>query len=550
MKLSQSAYIWIKSLIIVGILVVFMGMMMYYFKARYEAVVVDQRQLVTRVANRLELYFSGRLLALQFITADPNIKALVPSAMHWHLTQAVELLDLSNAAVVDRNGNILATAEGDNAFIGFAEEMKHSKALSGLPVISNSGALAGEMRSCISMQVPIYNQEGTVVGVFAAGVPLTEVSNVVEAQPMPADEYIFVMDENAYLIYHPWVADQSDSTGQVSHHYAPSLFQKKTGDLLVRSVYDEIDELNVYAAMERTNWRIVAAMPVGRVYAIILRKSFPDLVIFVLLLSCIILLYRTLVQAKRYQQERETLRLQRLSSVNQLAAGIAHEIRNPLTSIKGFIQLMAMKSGQPPAANYLAIILAEIERIEKLVNEFQMLSKPLKPTPFQQVDLAKVLDDVVLLMTSQAISKNVHLKFFVKQSSDTLFWGPESYCVSGDIAQLKQVWINLVRNALEAVGKGGKVKLTLLRQENQVVAMVKDNGPGITPEVMAKLGTAFYTTKENGTGLGLSVCYSIIHNHGGKMEVDSKPGEGTKFTVLLPCIKKKARMIRNNEVAG
>jgi len=550
MKLSQSAYAWIKSLIIVGILIVFMGMLMYYFKARYEAVVVDQRQLVTRVANRLELYFNGRLLALQFITANPDIKALDPSAMHWHLTQAVELLGLSNAAIIDQDGNILATSEGDNAFTGFAKEMTYSRALSGQQVISNSGVLAGEMRACISMQVPIYSQEGTVVGVFAAGVPMTEVAHVVEAQPMPADEYIFVMDEAAYLIYHPWLADKSESTDQVSHHYAPSLFQKKTGDLLVRSVYDEIDELNVYTAMERTNWRIVAAMPVGRVYAIILRNSLADLVIFVLLLSCIILLYRTLVQAKRYQKERETLRLQRLSSINQLAAGIAHEIRNPLTSIKGFIQFMAMKPGQPPAANYLEIILAEIDRIEKLVSEFQMLSRPLKPMPFQQVDLAKILNDVVLLMASQALSKNVNLEFFIKKSSVMWPFGPEAYCVLGDVAQLKQVWINLVRNALEAVEKGGKVKLTLLRQEDHVVVMVEDNGPGIMPEVMAKLGTAFYTTKENGTGLGLSVCYNIIHNHGGKMEVDSKPGEETRFTVLLPCIKKTVRMKRQNEIAG
>ena len=550
MKLSQSAYAWIKSLIIVGILIVFMGMLMYYFKARYEAVVVDQRQLVTRVANRLELYFSGRLLALQFITANPDIKSLDPSAMHWHLGQAVELLGLSNAAVIDSAGNILATAEGDNAFAGFTKEMKQSRALSGQPVISNSGVTAGEMRACISMQVPIYGQDGTVVGVFAAGVPVAEVSNVVEAQPMPVDEYIFVMDEEAYLIYHPWEADNSGSTDQVSHHYAPSLFQKKTGDLLVRSVYDEIDELNVYTVMERTNWRIVAAMPVGRVYAIILRNSLPDMVIFILLLSCIILLYRTLVQAKRYQKERETLRLQRLLSVNQLAAGIAHEIRNPLTSIKGFIQLMAMKSGQPPAANHLEIILAEIDRIEKLVSEFQMLSRPIKPTPFQEVDLARSLNDVILLMASQALSKNVSLEFFMQKSSATWPFGPEAYFVSGDAAQLKQVWINLVRNALEAVAKGGRVKVNLLRQDNQVVVVVEDNGPGITSEVMAKLGTAFYTTKENGTGLGLSVCYNIIHNHGGKMEVDSNPGEGTRFTVLLPCIKKTVRVKRQNGIAG
>lgn len=550
MKLSQSAYAWIKSLIIVGILIVFMGMLMYYFKARYEAVVVDQRQLVTRVANRIELYFNGRLLALQFITANPDIRALDPSEMHWHLAQAVDLLGLSNAAIIDSAGNILATAEGDNPFSGFTKEMKYSRAFSGQPVISSRGAITGEMRSCISIQVPIYGRDGTVVGVFAAGVPITEVTNVVEAQPMPADEYIFVMDEEAYLIYHPWEADNSGSTDQVSHHYAPSLFQKKNGDLLVRSVYDEIDELNVYTAMEKTSWRIVAAMPVGRVYAIILRKSLPDMVIFILLLSCIILLYRTLAQAKRYQKERETLRLQRLLSVNQLAAGIAHEIRNPLTSIKGFIQLMGMKPGRPPDTNYLEIILAEIDRIEKLVSEFQMLSRPLKPTPFQEIDLVQILNDVILLMASQALNKNINLELFIQKASAAWTFGPEAYWVSGDAAQLKQVWLNLVRNALEAVEKGGKVKVSLLRQENQVIVVVEDNGPGITPEVMAKLGTAFYTTKENGTGLGLSVCYNIIHNHGGKMEVDSKPGEGTRFTVLLPCIKTTIRVNRQKEIAG
>lgn len=550
MKLSPSAYAWIKSLIIVSIGTMFLGMGMYYFKARYEEVVVDQRQIVMRVANQLDLYFNGRLLALQFVVAETDVKMLDSSAMRRHLVQAVKLLGLSNAAVINREGNIVAIAEDDRPFAEFATKMKDSSAFSGHPVISNISMLPGGSGTYISLQVPIYSQNGLVVGVFVASVPMKEVANVIAAQPMTADAYVFVMDDKIHLMYHPLLENNVDSSGQNSRHYAPSLFQKKTGDLLLRSVYDEIDELNVYTVMEGTKWRIVAAMPVGRVYSTILRNSLPDLVIFVLLLVCIALMSRTLAQAKRYQQDRETLRLQRLSSVNQLASGIAHEIRNPLTSIKGFIQLMAMKPGQPPAANYLEIILAEIDRIEKLISEFQMLSKPLKPIPFQKVDLTQILNDVVMLMESQAISKNVDLKFSVKKNSVRWPFGPDAYCVSGDVAQLKQVWINLLRNALEAVEKGGKVRVILLRQENQVIVIIKDNGMGMTPEVMAKLGTAFYTTKENGTGLGLSMCYNIVHNHGGKMEVDSKPGEGTRFTVLLPCVKKAVRINRKKGIAG
>lgn len=113
---------------------------------------------------------------------------------------------------------------------------------------------------------------------------------------------------------------------------------------------------------------------------------------------------------------------------------------------------------------------------------------------------------------------------------------PNSDClVLGDIGQLKQVFINLVKNAIEAATDGGSVAITVNRQQDMMAITVANDGEGIPPEVIEKLGTPFFTTKENGTGLGLSVCYSIVQKHGGKLIVSSLAGKQTFFTVLLPA---------------
>ena len=156
------------------------------------------------------------------------------------------------------------------------------------------------------------------------------------------------------------------------------------------------------------------------------------------------------------------------------------------------------------------------------------MAKPLPDTLLHsRVDLAATIDDIKVLMDGLALNHNVTIVF--NRSGPCM--------VECNSAQLKQVWLNLLRNAIEAMPDGGTITINLKTEGDKAVVTIDDTGMGIPPEVLPRLGTPFFTTKIGGTGLGLSVCYDIIHQHNGQIEIDSRPGEGTTITVTLPLVQ-------------
>lgn len=214
----------------------------------------------------------------------------------------------------------------------------------------------------------------------------------------------------------------------------------------------------------------------------------------------------------------------KLKAVGQLAAGIAHEIRNPLTSLKGFLQLT--QSDVDQKQEYYKIMKEELNRIEIILSELLLLAKP-QAAVYEQKDVRILLLNVITLLDTQAIMSNVQIQS--KFHSDGLF-------INCDPNQMKQVFINLIKNAIEAMTEGGEVIVEASRQNDTITIEVVDQGAGIPEEKLGMLGQPFFSTKEKGTGLGLMVSYSIIENHQGKVSVHSRVGEGTTFTVTLPAL--------------
>ncbi|WP_058303677.1 PAS domain-containing protein [Gorillibacterium timonense] len=215
----------------------------------------------------------------------------------------------------------------------------------------------------------------------------------------------------------------------------------------------------------------------------------------------------------------------KLTAVGGLAAGIAHEIRNPLTAIKGFIQLM--KNGTVKEEFY-EIILSELSRIDSIVKELLFLSKP-HPVTYTVAELYPLLDHVITLINTQAILYQIEIEQHYQEGSMQL------YC---DENQIKQVLINLLKNAIEAMPSGGKITLkTDYNGANSVLIQITDQGIGISQENLEKIGQMFYSTKESGTGLGMMISHEIIRNHGGKMTLRSTQGVGTTVEITLPIIR-------------
>lgn len=212
----------------------------------------------------------------------------------------------------------------------------------------------------------------------------------------------------------------------------------------------------------------------------------------------------------------------KLSAIGQLAAGIAHEIRNPLTSLRGFVQLLQASLADP---RYCEIMLAELDRINFIVSELLVLAKP-KQMKFQDKKPTQIIYDVISLLESQANMNNVIFHDHLERSLPT---------ISCDENQLKQVFINVCKNAIEALPEGGDIYVESSRLAGSRIRIsIRDTGKGIDPIRIPRLGEPFYTTKENGTGLGLMVSYRILEEHGGSLTIESEPEKGTTVHITLP----------------
>ena len=223
------------------------------------------------------------------------------------------------------------------------------------------------------------------------------------------------------------------------------------------------------------------------------------------------------------RSEKMLMKSEMLSAVGQLAAGIAHEIRNPLTSLKGFLQLMIQSKKYQK--DYAEVMMSEFIRLEAIINEFLVLAKT-KSTTFDPVQVNSIVEDVCMVLESQAVLNNVRIE---KQLSGDL---PEILAVSNE---LKQVFLNILKNAIEAMEDvEGFITIRSYFEKDSVFITFVDQGKGISKDVLEKLGEPFYTTKEKGTGLGLMVTFKIIENHGGSIHFESEEGKGTTVKLKLP----------------
>ncbi|NRF96067.1 PAS domain S-box protein [Paenibacillus frigoriresistens] len=214
-----------------------------------------------------------------------------------------------------------------------------------------------------------------------------------------------------------------------------------------------------------------------------------------------------------------------LAAVGELAAGVAHEIRNPITSIKGFVQLMKDKKFK---LEYFDVMFSEFKTLESKIDEFLLLAKP-QVVQYMPLRLWELLQDVLLLLESQAILNNVHV--FSEPINEDL-------TIMGDRQQLKQVFVNLLKNAIEAMPGGGEILIQMKKSESDNVSVsIRDQGCGISEERLKRIGEPFFSSKEKGNGLGLTISHKIVREHDGIIRFDSELNKGTTVQVSFPIQK-------------
>ncbi|MHB1653201.1 MAG: ATP-binding protein [Desulfitobacteriaceae bacterium] len=242
--------------------------------------------------------------------------------------------------------------------------------------------------------------------------------------------------------------------------------------------------------------------------------------------------YKTVItditERKRY--EKELARLDRLTLVGEMAAGIGHEVRNPMTTVRGFLQLYREKDSFIQYKESFDLMIDELDRANSIISEFLSLAKN-KVVNFKLQDLNTILTNLSPLIQADAMVFDKSINLQLDEISKLLL----------DEKEIRQLILNLVRNGLEAMSSGGNLAIRTYMDGQAVVLSVQDQGKGIEPDILDKMGTPFFTTKDNGTGLGLAVCYGIAARHNAVINIKTSP-KGTTLLVMF-----KFQISRDNQ---
>ncbi len=254
-----------------------------------------------------------------------------------------------------------------------------------------------------------------------------------------------------------------------------------------------------------------------------------------------VMLVRDITQSRR--ETEETIESEKLNALTLLAAGVAHEIGNPLNSLGIHLQLLERKiadlspGDRANLEEHLTTAQNEIQRLDSLLKEFLHAIRPATPIR-KSGNLNKVIEDTLALLAPEMEERNVSVHLNLDETLPSL-------PLDGD--QMKQAFFNLLKNSYQALpGSGGEVHIDSVSNEFEIVVSVKDNGSGISPELMGSLFEPFRSGRASGTGLGLLIVRRIVREHGGEIKVESEEGKGTSVHIYLPLVEKRVRLIEDS----
>lgn len=242
-------------------------------------------------------------------------------------------------------------------------------------------------------------------------------------------------------------------------------------------------------------------------------------------ISGIMGIHRDVTEKKKIQAEMQ--KLDGLNLIGQMAASIAHEIRNPMTTVRGFLQLLGSKVSLKEFKSYFELMVEELDRANSIITEFLSLSRN-SPISLSEHNLNEIINKLLPMLRADALKNETTIIAELENIPN----------VKLNEREIRQVILNLVRNALESMPSGGIIRINTSLENNKAVIRVNDQGSGIPARVLENIGKPFLTTKKNGTGLGLPVTYNIVYRHGGTISIETGPG-GTTFIIKLPMYSNK-----------
>lgn len=459
---------------------------------------------------------------------DMSSMSLAPVFMQLDGKQIDKILDTYHYGsyrhyfVLDTKGRLIACSSSHQLKkLTDSEDRAFKQALQGNKAISDQHYDPTTGKFVFTLFYPILNSSKKVIGVIGSDIPITLFRDYLAPIKIGKSGSLGLIDSKGFYIYSGSVDNSkklvpalcyNDGIGQdLNITERPSLRTGKT------TVYTKVK-------LKKSGWYIVGFQPLEELNSPGKLMAARNSVVFALLFIIIVILWRYKVLMNNRNLIIQRQHTEKLALIGELAAGMAHEIRNPLTTIKGFSTLLQKKDKYKEDKEYLELLIQSVDHIEGIVRETLLLAKPQKMT-IKDIELGHLLKQVYHFMKNETLLREVGFELKTEDMPIN---------ISGDELHLKQVFVNILKNAIEATDQGGSVTLRLKRAKNEALIEIRDTGTGITPETLQKLGTPFFTTKLDGTGLGLSVSQRMIEEHGGKMEIDSKVGKGTTVKIYLP----------------
>ncbi|RDI41671.1 ATP-binding protein [Falsibacillus pallidus] len=270
-------------------------------------------------------------------------------------------------------------------------------------------------------------------------------------------------------------------------------------------------------------------IPITRGIFLIVKGDIPQIIFEVssssiILATLIAIIYLIENMNEQMEMKQELILREKMDVVSQLAASVAHEVRNPMTSVRGFMQLMQNERLTEKQDMYINISIEELDRAQGIINQYLDLAKP-QTNPHETIDLTSVIHQSINVMQSYAVLNSIHIQHEVEPSLE----------IVGFKLEIQQVLINIIKNAIEAIKSEGEIRISAAKQSNGIISiLIEDNGAGMTEDQIKKLGSPYYSTKEKGTGLGLTLCHHIVKQMGGHIIIKSELNKGTCFNIKLP----------------
>ncbi|MDM5359262.1 ATP-binding protein [Peribacillus sp. ACCC06369] len=477
-------------------------------------------------------------------------------------------LNMEGKVIADTSNKMI----GDN----LAKRIWFKEAMEGHEFLSDVYKTRAYSEPIISLSAPVYDNTGKIIGVVSPAFRLEGLWEMMEKKANDiSDKYpvnFFILNQEGIMI------SKKDPHGIMQDSALEEIGLTKE-KLMEASLSDElysaengekiysIQPIHTIAETENT-WFVVVGADKNQVFQplndLLSRYLTIYSIVFVSIILAVYLLTKTLVrpvqdlveatedfiEGKEFvfsnkrsfeemeklnlaflrmmetieDREKEIVRTEKLKYVGQLAAGVAHEIRNPLTTIKGFFQLLKSQDHDKTLIEkYSDVMLHEVDRVNVFVTQLLDLAKP-HQLEWEKMDLKDFLDEMIDTYTSSNPSSHVRIMNGVTQS----------VIVFSDRNRLRQVLLNVLNNSCEAIEARGQIELDLTAVSQYVKLMIRDDGKGISPENLKNIGMPFYTTKQDGNGLGVATCIQIMEELKGKFQIESVHDEGTKVTLIIP----------------